>query len=330
VSYHETYEFFAIDRRLTPAEMRALRSISTRATITPTRFYNFYDWGGLKADPHDLVRRYFDLFVYTEITSGARWGILRFPASRIDMRLWRTYVTEQRGSGPPGRNVSMATRGGAVLLTMYSPEDGEPEYEELDDDNPAVPLALVRADLLAGDLRPLYLLWLSAVQCGERRSTAAEPPRPPGLERVSRLSGVLASLAESMRLDDDLLAVALDPSRSARSTAGALLAAARAKRDERRRRAAERAAAERARRLALLEKRQEQEWTEVARLVGERKAPAYEDAVERLRALRELSMERGTEAVFAARLAALLEEHRSKRAFRDRVAKAGLSLTLYR
>ena len=45
MSYHETYEFFSIDRRLTRVEMRALRAISTRATITPTRFYNFYDWG---------------------------------------------------------------------------------------------------------------------------------------------------------------------------------------------------------------------------------------------------------------------------------------------
>jgi len=51
VSYHETYEFFAIDRCLTPRDMRALRAISSRATITSARFYNSYDWGGLKGDP---------------------------------------------------------------------------------------------------------------------------------------------------------------------------------------------------------------------------------------------------------------------------------------
>ena len=87
MSYHETYEFFAIDRRLTPAELRALRRISTRATITPTRFYNVYDWGELKADPSDLVHRYYDLFVYTELNSGAWWATLRFPADRIDWRV---------------------------------------------------------------------------------------------------------------------------------------------------------------------------------------------------------------------------------------------------
>jgi hypothetical protein len=71
VGYHETHEFFAIDRPLRAGEMRALRRLSSRATITPTRFYNFYDWGGLKADPRDLVRRYFDLFICTG-QGGAR------------------------------------------------------------------------------------------------------------------------------------------------------------------------------------------------------------------------------------------------------------------
>lgn len=68
-----------------------------------------------------------------------------------------------------------------------------------------VPLALVRADLLAGDLRPLYLLWLLSVQCGERRASAAEPPHPPGLERPA---GSLWMFAEFLRLNADLLTVA--------------------------------------------------------------------------------------------------------------------------
>lgn len=128
-----------------------------------------------------------------------------------------------------------------------------------------------------------------------------------------------------MRLDEELLAVALEPSRrSERRTAGPLLEAARSRRTERRRRAAERAAAERARRLARLEERQEEEWVEVTRLVEEKNQRAYADAVRRLLALRELSVERGTMEAFAARVAALLEQHRSKHSFRRRVVDAGL------
>ena len=41
----QCYEFVALDRRLTAKEMAELRSISTRAEITPTRFWNEYNWG---------------------------------------------------------------------------------------------------------------------------------------------------------------------------------------------------------------------------------------------------------------------------------------------
>jgi len=42
VSEYQSYEFVALDRPLTVAEMAELRSISTRAQITPTRFFNEY------------------------------------------------------------------------------------------------------------------------------------------------------------------------------------------------------------------------------------------------------------------------------------------------
>jgi hypothetical protein len=55
VSEYQYYEFVALDRPLTVAEMAELRSISTRAQITPTRFFNEYQWGDLKADPAELL-----------------------------------------------------------------------------------------------------------------------------------------------------------------------------------------------------------------------------------------------------------------------------------
>jgi hypothetical protein len=72
VSEYQSYEFVALDRPLTPAEMAELRSISTRAQITPTRFFNEYHWGDLKADPAELLVRYFDVHVYF-----ANWGSRR-------------------------------------------------------------------------------------------------------------------------------------------------------------------------------------------------------------------------------------------------------------
>jgi len=64
MSEYQYFEFAAIDRPLTDGEMAALRAVSTRAVITPSGFVNHYEWGGLKADPLDWMRRYFDAFIY--------------------------------------------------------------------------------------------------------------------------------------------------------------------------------------------------------------------------------------------------------------------------
>lgn len=345
MSYHETYEFFAIDRCLSPAEMRALRAISTRATITPARFYNSYDWGGLKGDPREMLRRYFDLFVHTG-NGRPEWGMLRFPADRIDLRRWRPYVVKQRrGTHSSVRAARFTMERDVAILTITPAEDatlpstargrfddpddvwyesgaeGGSEDELPDAASWPVPLALMRADLVADDLRPLYLLWLLAVQCRERPASAAEPPRPPGLER---LTGSLHAFAEFLRLDPDLMSVALDASRGMTRTAGQLLDAARARVAAQRRRRAELAMAARTKRLATLEKRQEAEWSEIDRLLGAPKVTPtnYDEVILRLTALRELGIDRGTEAAFQARLQALLDRHGSKTALHRRVREA--------
>jgi hypothetical protein len=82
VSEYQYYEFQAVDRGLTEAEMDALRSISTRAEITSTSFTNHYEWDDLKADPLQLLEKYFDVFVYV-----ANWGSRRF-CLRLPKGLW--------------------------------------------------------------------------------------------------------------------------------------------------------------------------------------------------------------------------------------------------
>lgn len=50
MSEYQYYEFLALDRPLTAEQRAELRSISTRAEITATRFTNEYHWGDLKGD----------------------------------------------------------------------------------------------------------------------------------------------------------------------------------------------------------------------------------------------------------------------------------------
>jgi hypothetical protein len=63
MSEFQYYEFVAIDHPLTATERKRLRAITGRATITSTRLVNTYEWGDFKADPHELVVKYFDAFL---------------------------------------------------------------------------------------------------------------------------------------------------------------------------------------------------------------------------------------------------------------------------
>jgi hypothetical protein len=91
VSEYQYYDFRALDRPLTRDEMATLRSISTRAAITATSFTNHYEWGDLKANPSELLEKYFDAFVYV-----ANWGTrafyIRLPRGSIDYRLLKAMV----------------------------------------------------------------------------------------------------------------------------------------------------------------------------------------------------------------------------------------------
>ena len=111
MSEYQYYEFVALDRPLTPAEMAELRSISTRAEITPTRFFNEYHWGDLKADSTELLARYFDVHVYF-----ANWGsrrlMFRLPRPAVDLEDLRACV--------PGGPVTLTVTEHHVVLDLSS------------------------------------------------------------------------------------------------------------------------------------------------------------------------------------------------------------------
>jgi hypothetical protein len=197
VSEYQCYEFLALDRRLTPQEMAELRSISTRAEITPTRFWNEYQWGDLKADPFDLLARYFDLHLYF-----ANWGtrrlMVRLPVAAVDLDALCAYA--------PGGPVTLTTTGEHAVLDLWS-EVEEPEDDWFEAGHLSASLTPLRAELLRGDRRGAYLAWLLAVQDGEVDAAALEPPVPRGLAGGS---APLAALADFLRLDQDLLAAAAE------------------------------------------------------------------------------------------------------------------------
>lgn len=194
MSEYEYYEFLAIDRPLTRKQMGELRAYSTRARITATGFVNEYQWGSFKGDEDAWMERYFDAFLYF-----ANWGtnilMLRLPVAALPAKTARVYCSSDAAS--------VRVKTGKTILTFCSSnEDGD---QEITGEGLLATLVSLRADLMNGDHRALYLAWLLGVQDGAVDDDQLEPPVPAGL---TELTGPLDSFVEFLRIDGSLVAAA--------------------------------------------------------------------------------------------------------------------------
>ena len=195
MSEYQCYEFVALERPLTVKQMNELRAISTRAEISPTRFWNEYQWGDLKADPVKLIERYFDAHLYFT-NWGARRLMLRMPKVRVDMKAMKPYFVG-------GHATRITSTGEQVVLDLRS-ETEDAEYDPQSQGSLAA-LSPLRAELMHGDLRPAYLAWLLAVHSEDMGDDAVEPPVPAGL---AELTAAQEAMVEFLRIDIDLVAAA--------------------------------------------------------------------------------------------------------------------------
>lgn len=196
MSEYQYYEFLAIDRPLSVREMDYLRGISTRAQITPVSFVNEYSWSGLKADPIDFMRLFFDTHVYL-----ADWGeaifMVRLPLEAIDQQTLKAFCTSP--------HLAFNKLPDHWLLTWSLSGEAE-DYDSFDfveGSGWMARLAPVREELMRGDLRSLYIGWLRAVTTREADADNLEPLALNGLQELTTAQ---QALAEFLEVDEDLLA----------------------------------------------------------------------------------------------------------------------------
>lgn len=193
MSEYQYYEFRAIDRALDAREQDALRDISSRASISAHHFQNHYDYGNLRADPVDLLARYFDVFLYL-----ANWGdrqfAMRLPKRLVDVAAIRRCADEE---------VIHVSDAGDSLIVHLSPEGLEaPDWIEAE--GLLDTFAPVRAEVLDGDLRFATLAWLMNLEGNDLVEDDAEEPQP----SLAGMSDALRSLAAFFGIDPDLVEAA--------------------------------------------------------------------------------------------------------------------------
>lgn len=193
MSEYQYYEFQSVDRQLTAAEKKEIRSYSSRAKITSTSFVNHYSYADFRGDADLWMEKYFDGFLYY-----ANWGThelaLRLPASLLDIDTVKAYCHKD---GFEARQCS-----GQVILNFRSECDSSYCW---DDEFQLASFLGLRAELSRGDLRCLYLGWLAGVESAVVDEEELEPPVPPGLQN---LSPALEDFADFLRISSALIAAA--------------------------------------------------------------------------------------------------------------------------
>ena len=195
MSEYQYYEFLAIDRPLTAEEISALRALSSRAHITPVSFTNHYEWGDFKGKPDKLMEMFFDAHVYV-----ANWRAAIFKV-RVPIEAIPENVVEEMAV--PDFLDFKATKTHQIITWSLNESENYDRFGMENGHGWMARLAPVREEILSGDMRCLYIGWLSAVTAEMIDDDDMEPLPVVGL---ANLTPAQEALVEFLEVDEDLLA----------------------------------------------------------------------------------------------------------------------------
>ncbi len=203
MSEYQYYEFQAIDCPLTPKEQAEIKELSSRVKLTPTQAIFLYNYGDFRNKPEDVLTKYFDMMFYI-----ANWGtwrlIFRFPKAIFAPKLFQAYTL---------RNAITITQTSKYIvldLEINQEEGGASGW--IDGEGWLSKLLPLREDLLGGDLRLLYLVWLRVASELAGYVLDEDPVEPAIPANLSQLTPALKAFIEVVELDPDLVAAAAQAS----------------------------------------------------------------------------------------------------------------------
>ena len=199
MSEYQYVAFRAIDAPVSEGDLKYVRRQSSRAEITPWSFDNEYHYGDFRGDALEMMRRGYDLHVHYA-NFGTRKLLIRLPNGLPDAKAAKPYFDRHSLRFLPDKKGP----GGTLCVEPFFEPGDLDEFWEFDDllDR----LELLRAEILDGDLRPLYLAHL-AVACDANHDPeeTKEGPVPAGM---GELSDAQRALAEFYGLGESLIAAA--------------------------------------------------------------------------------------------------------------------------
>lgn len=196
MSGYELYDFLAIDNPLTEQERKEVSSLSSRTKATSYSASFLYHYGGSLGNGVDVLLKYFDAFLYYTNWGSAHLSF-RFPNNAIDIKLLEQY--EYSYSVRVTKHEKYT-----ILEMMYDSEEG---FGWVDGEGLLSTMVGLRQDIINGDMRAPYLMWLQGVQVDIEYGDLdlddiIEPPLP---NNFKHLQPQLEAFTEFMMIEDALL-----------------------------------------------------------------------------------------------------------------------------
>jgi hypothetical protein len=204
MSEYQRYEFMTIERPLTREQLDAVNRLSSHIEASSTHALIEYHWGDFKHDPIDVLKKFFDAFLY-----WANWGspqlAFRFPHGILPADLIDGYDLDDF--------VTFTQHQDYDILDM---QFGEMEAPDEWIDYELGSLIAIRDELMEGDVRALYIVWLAGQSMmggydededegGEEDYEIRVPAVPPAF---GTLTAAQQALAELFRVPDEVLVAA--------------------------------------------------------------------------------------------------------------------------
>ncbi len=199
MSEYQYIEFRAIDGPVSEKNLAYMERQSSRAEITPWSFVNEYHYSDFRGNAIEMLRRGYDIHLHYA-NFGIRSLYFRLPQGLPDSKAAKPYLEGESIRFVKDRDGSGGT---LVIEPSHEPGDLEDLWDLGDVLDRLVPL---RAEILDGDLRPLYLARL-AVSCDIDHDPAEETegPVPAGMGQLTKAQ---RALAEFYEISDALITAA--------------------------------------------------------------------------------------------------------------------------
>jgi hypothetical protein len=205
MSEYQRYEFMTIERPLTREQLDAVNGLSSHIEASSTHALIEYHWGDFKHDPIDVLKKFFDAFLY-----WANWGApqlaFRFPHGILPADLIDGYDLDDF--------VTFTQHQDYDILDM---QFGEMEAPDEWIDYELGSLIAIRDELMEGDLRALYIVWLAGQSMlgGYDEDEDYEIRVPVVPPAFGKLTAAQQALAELFRVPDEVLVAAARHSKGA-------------------------------------------------------------------------------------------------------------------